>query len=153
MNPPLRTQRDIEALLEGISDGTIEILASDHAPHAQFEKEVEFDRAPFGILGLETELGLFSSLLVHTHKALDWPRLIRMLTVNPARLLGLTAGTLSLGADADVTLIDPDLEWTVDADSFQSLSRNTPFNGWKLKGRAVQTIVRGKTIWRLQAEG
>ena len=149
MNPPLRTQRDIDALLEGIADGTLEILASDHAPHAKFEKEVEFDAAPFGIVGLETELGLFIDLLVHRHKTIAMRRLIEMLTVNPAKLLGLEAGTLSLGAPADITLIDPDLEWTVDAGSFQSASRNTPFHGWKLKGRAVRTIVAGKTVWQL----
>jgi dihydroorotase len=149
MNPPLRTQRDIDALLEGIADGTLEILASDHAPHAKFEKEVEFDAAPFGIVGLETELGLFIDLLIHRHKTIGLPRLIEMLTVNPAKLLGLKAGTLSLGAPADVTLIDPDLEWTVDADSFQSASRNTPFDGWKLKGRAVRTLVVGITAWQL----
>ena len=116
MNPPLRTQADIEALLAGIADGTLEILASDHAPHAQFEKEVEFDQAPFGILGLETELGLFIDLLVHKTKTIELPRLIEMFTVNPARLLKLEAGNLSLGADADVTLIDPDLEWTYRVD-------------------------------------
>jgi dihydroorotase len=149
MNPPLRTQRDIDALLEGIADGTLDILASDHAPHARFEKEVEFDRAPFGIVGLETELGLFIDLLVHRHKTIGLPRLIEMLTVTPARLLGLEAGTLSLGAAADITLIDPELEWTVDAEAFQSAARNTPFAGWKLKGRAVRTIVGGKTVWQL----
>ena len=149
MNPPLRSARDVEALLEGIADGTIEILASDHAPHAGFEKEVEFDRAPFGIVGLETEFGLFMDLLVHRHKVLELPRLIAMLTVNPARLLGLNAGTLSSGAPADVTLMDPGLEWTVDAKNFQSASRNTPFDGWKLKGRAVRTIVQGRTVWKL----
>jgi dihydroorotase len=149
MNPPLRTLYDIDALLEGISDGTIEILASDHAPHAGFEKEVEFDRAPFGIVGLETELGLFLDLLVHKRKVVDLSRLIAMLTVNPARLLGLEAGTLSVGAAADVTLIDPEREWTVEAKAFQSLSRNTPFDGWTLKGRAIRTIVRGKTVWQV----
>lgn len=148
MNPPLRTQRDIDALLEGIGDGTLDILASDHAPHAGFEKEVEFDRAPFGIVGLETELGLFLHLLIHRHQTIGLPRLIELLTVNPARLLGLNSGTLSLGAPADVTLIDPEREWTVEATDFQSLSRNTPFGGWKLKGRAVRTIVGGKTIWQ-----
>jgi dihydroorotase len=148
MNPPLRTQRDIDALLEGIGDGTLDILASDHAPHAGFEKEVEFDRAPFGIVGLETELGLFLDLLVHRHETIGLPRLIEMLTVNPARLLGLNSGTLSLGAPADVTLIDPEREWTVEATDFQSLSRNTPFGGWHLKGRAVRTIIGGKTIWQ-----
>jgi len=110
---------------------------------------VEFDAAPFGIVGLETELGLFIDLLVHRHKTIAMCRLIEMLTVNPAKLLGLEAGTLSLGAPADVTLIDPDLDWTVDAGSFQSASRNTPFHGWKLKGRAVRTIVAGKTVWQL----
>jgi dihydroorotase len=149
INPPLRAQRDVDALLEGIADGTLDILASDHAPHAKFEKEVEFDAAPFGIVGLETELGLFIDLLFHRHKTIGLPRLIQMLTINPARLLGLESGTLSLGAPADVTLIEPDLEWTVDAGTFQSTSRNTPFHGWKLKGRAVRTIVAGKTVWQL----
>jgi dihydroorotase len=136
-------------LRQGIADGTIEILASDHAPHAKFEKEVEFDAAPFGVLGLETELGLFLDLLIHKTGAIQLPRLIEMLTVNPARLLKLKAGTLSVGAIADVTLIDPELEWTVQADSFASISRNTPFDGWKLKGRAVRTIVEGRTVWHL----
>ena len=150
MNPPLRTERDVAALLEGIADGTLDILASDHAPHAKFEKEVEFDQAPFGILGLETELGLFIDLLVHKTKTIALPRLIEMFTANPAQLLHLPAGTLSVGATADVTLIDPELEWTVDANAFESLSRNTPFDGWKLKGRAVRTIVGGKTVWNLK---
>ena len=149
MNPPLRAQGDIDALLEGIADGTLDILASDHAPHAKFEKEVEFDRAPFGIVGLETELGIFLDLLVHKTKTIHLPRLIAMFTANPARLLGLDAGTLSLGVKADVTLIAPDLEWTVDAAKFESASKNTPFDGWKLKGRAVRTIVGGKTVWSL----
>ena len=149
MNPPLRTRQDIDALLEGIADGTLDILASDHAPHAKFEKEVEFDRAPFGIVGLETELGLFLDLLVHRHKTIDLPRLLALFTINPARLLGLKSGTLSLGAAGDITLIDPEREWTVDAAGFASASRNTPFDGWKLKGRAVRTIVGGKTVWAL----
>ena len=149
MNPPLRSQRDVDAILEGISDGTLSILASDHAPHADFEKEVEFDAAPFGIVGLETELGLFLDLLVHKHGKIDIARLIEMYTVEPARLLKLGAGTLSPGAIADVTLIDPDLEWTVKIDNFQSASRNSPFDGWKLKGRAVRTIVGGETVWKL----
>jgi len=149
MNPPLRAKEDVAALLEGIADGTISVLCSDHAPHAQFEKEVEFDAAPFGIVGLETELGLFLDLLVHKTKTIDLPRLIEMFTVNPARLLQIEAGTLAAGRAADVTLIDPELEWTVDAGVFQSMSRNTPFVGWKLKGRAVRTIVGGKTVWKL----
>jgi dihydroorotase len=149
MNPPLRTQHDIDSIIEGISDGTLTILCSDHAPHAAFEKEVEFDQAPFGIVGLETELGLCIDILLHKRKAVSINRVIEMLTVEPAKLLKLEAGTLSIGAKADVTLIDPDLEWTVDALKFNSFSRNTPFDGWKLKGRAVRTIVKGETVWSL----
>jgi len=149
MNPPLRSERDVAALLEGIAYGTLDILASDHAPHAKFEKEVEFDQAPFGIVGLETELGLFIDLLVHKTKTIALPRLIELFTLNPARLLKLDAGTLANGAVADVTLIDPALEWTVNADNFETLSCNTPFTGRKLKGRAVRTIVRGETVWAL----
>ena len=149
MNPPLRSGADVAALLEGIADGTLSILASDHAPHAFFEKEVEFDMAPFGIVGLETELGLFIDQLVHKHRVVELPRLIEMYTVEPGRLLNVSAGTLSVGAAADVTLIDPELEWTVDASKFQSLSSNTPFNGWRLKGRAVRTVVAGRTVWKL----
>jgi dihydroorotase len=149
MNPPLRTQRDIDAIVEGIADETLTIFCSDHAPHAAFEKEVEFDQAPFGIVGLETELGLFIDILLHKRKAISINRLIEMFTVEPAKLLKLDAGALSIGAKADVTLIDPDREWTVDASKFESLSRNTPFHSWKLKGRAVRTIVGGETVWAL----
>lgn len=149
MNPPLRSQEHVDALIEGIADGTITVLASDHAPHCGYEKEVEFDQAPFGILGLETELGLFIDILVHKRKAIDLPRLVQLYTENPAKLLGLDRGTLSVGAPADVTIIDPGLEWTVDKEQSFSRSRNTPFHGWQLKGRAVRTIVGGKTIWTL----
>lgn len=153
MNPPLRSERHVEALIEGIADGTITVLASDHAPHCAYEKEVEFDQAPFGILGLETELGLFLDLLVHKRKAISLSRLVELYTINPAKLLGLHTeargwrGTLSTGAVADVTLINPGLEWTVDKEQSHSLSRNNPFHGWELKGRAVRTIVGGKTVW------
>ena len=149
MNPPVRPLADVNALLEGIADGTLSILCSDHAPHANFEKEVEFDAAPFGIIGLETELGLFIDLLAHKHGKIGIARLIEMYTAEPARLLKIDAGTLSIGARADVTLIDPELDWTVRVDQFQSASRNSPFDGWKLKGRAVRTIVGGKTVWKL----
>lgn len=149
MNPPLRAKEDVAALLAGIADGTIGILCSDHAPHAQFEKEVEFDAAPFGIVGLETELGLFLDLLIHKNKTIGLPRLIEMFTLNPAALLQIDAGTLSIDRAADVTLIDPELEWTFDAKASQSMSCNTPFDGWKMKGRAVRTIVGGKTVWKL----
>ena len=150
MNPPLRTQADIEVIIEGIADGTLTILCSDHAPHAAFEKEVEFDQAPFGIVGLETELGLFIDILVHKRKAISMNRLIEMFTLEPAKLLKIDAGTLSIGAKADITLIDTEMEWT--ARTSESLSRNTPFDGWKLKGRAVRTIVGGKTIFVMPRE-
>ena len=150
MNPPLRARADVDALIQGIADGVVTILASDHAPHCAYEKEVEFDMAPFGIVGLETELGLFLDILVHKNKAIDLPRLIALLTIEPARLLRLDRGTLTPGAPGDVTIIDPDLEWTVDAATFQSRSANTPFHGWELKGRAVRTIVAGKTVWPAQ---
>src|SRR5216117_654019 len=149
MNPPLRAQSDVDALLGGVADGIVSVLASDHAPHADFEKEVEFDAAPFGIIGLETELGLFIDLLVHKHGKINIARVIEMYTVEPASLLKIGAGTLSIGARADVTLIDPESEWTVSVDQFQSASRNSPFDGWKLKGRAVRTITSGKTVWKL----
>ena len=149
MNPPLRSQEHVEALIEGIADGTITVLASDHAPHCGFEKEVEFDLAPFGILGLETELGLFIDILVHKRKAISLARLVELYTINPARLLGLDRGTLSEGAAADVTVINAGLEWTVDKEQSASRSRNNPFHGWELKGRAVRTIVAGRTVWSL----
>jgi dihydroorotase len=155
MNPPLRSAEHVEALIQGVADGTITILASDHAPHSVFEKEVELDQAPFGILGLETELGLFLDILVHKRRAISLSRLIELYTSNPAKLLGLDApefqrrGTLSPGAAGDVTLIDPDLEWTVDKRASASRSCNTPFHGWELKGRAIRTIVNGETVWSL----
>jgi len=149
MNPPLRTARDIDAIIEGLADGTLDILCSDHAPHAAYEKEVELDGAPFGITGLETEFGLFCDILVHKKKALTLNKVIEMYTLNPARLLSLDRGTLSVGAPGDVTLIDPDLEWTYDKEATASLSKNTPFHGTTMKGRAVRTIVGGKTVWEV----
>jgi dihydroorotase len=151
MNPPLRTERDIEAILEGLADGTLDVLCSDHAPHAFYEKEVELDQAPFGITGLETEFALFCDILVHKKRVLDLSRLVEIFTVNPARLLSLDRGTLSIGAAADVTLLDPDLEWSFDKEKSHSLSRNTPFHGMRFKGRAVRTIVAGKTVWVREA--
>ena len=146
MNPPLRSAKDREAVLAGLADGTIEILASDHAPHCDYEKEVEFDYAPFGITGLETELALSLMQLVHA-KRLSLADLIAKFTVNPARLLNLSKGTLSAGADADVTVFDPECEWIFRTGGSASKSKNSPFNGWKLKGKAVATIVGGKTVW------
>lgn len=149
MNPPLRSDRDVEALLEGVADGTIGILASDHAPHSYYEKEAELDQAPFGITGLETEFAAFHDLLVHRRRVIGLPRLIEMYTVNPAKLLGLPAGTLSHGAPADITLIDPAREWTYDVAESLSLSQNSPFHGEHFRGRVVRTLVAGKTVWNL----
>jgi dihydroorotase len=146
MNPPLCSAKDRDAILEGLADGTIEILCSDHAPHCDYEKEVEFDYAPFGITGLETELALSLMQLVQT-KRLSLPDLIAKFTVNPARLLNLPKGTLSAGADADVTVLDPDQEWVFRKEDSASKSKNSPFFGWKLKGKAVATIVGGKIVW------
>ncbi|MFI0347990.1 MAG: dihydroorotase [Chthoniobacterales bacterium] len=150
VNPPLRTQHDIDAILDGIADGTITILASDHAPHATFEKEKPIDQAPFGMLGLETELALFLTILFHQKKLLSLSQLLEKLTINPSRLLNLHRGTLSLGAIADITLIDPNVAWTYDKETSASLSRNTPFHGEHFLGRAVRTIVAGKTVWKLK---
>jgi len=147
MNPPLRSDRDVAAIKEGIADGTLEIFCSDHAPHAFYEKEVELDHAPFGITGLETEFAAFHDLLVHREHILSLERLIAGFTLHPARLLGLDRGTLTPGAPGDVTLIDPTLEWTFDKDASESLARNTPFHGTTFRGRATQTLVAGQTVW------
>ncbi|HXT13137.1 MAG TPA: dihydroorotase [Candidatus Angelobacter sp.] len=149
MNPPLRSARDREAILEGLADGTIEILCSDHAPHCDYEKEVEFDYAPFGITGLETELALSLMQLYHT-KRLSLSDLIAKYTVAPARLLNLKKGTLHIGADADIAIINPDREWIFEAAASVSKSKNNPFFGWTLKGKALATIVGGKVIWTEQ---
>jgi dihydroorotase len=151
MNPPLRSAKDRAAILEGLADGTIEILCSDHAPHCDYEKEVEFDYAPFGITGLETELALALMQLVHT-KRISLADMIAKFTVNPARLLNLNKGTLSLGADADVTVFDPEQEWVYTREDSASKSRNNPFFGWKLHGKAVATIVAGKQVFVEQRE-
>lgn len=148
MNPPLRSAKDREAILAGLADGTIEILCSDHAPHCNFEKEVEFDQAPFGITGLETELALSLMQLVHAGR-LSLPEMIAKFTIHPARLLNLPIGTLSVGAAADVTVINPDLEWVFERSAAASQSHNNPFYGWPLKGRATATIVGGQVVWEL----
>ena len=151
MNPPLRSARDREAILEGIVDGTIEILCSDHAPHCDFEKDVEFDYAPFGITGLEIEFALALMQLYHA-KRLSLSDLIAKYTVAPAKLLNLTKGTLAIGADADVTVFDPEREWTWERNDTASKSRNNPFYGWPLKGKTVATIVMGKKAWTSASE-
>ncbi len=152
MNPPLRTAADREALLEGLVDGTLDIISSDHAPHTESEKEVEFDAAPFGIVGLEVELALSLMQLHHTGR-LRLPALLAKLTSNPARLLALDEGrgTLAAGSVADVTVIDPDLPWVCHRNDTASKSRNNPFDGWSMLGRATHTIVGGKIVWHLPA--
>jgi dihydroorotase len=147
MNPPLRSARDREEILDGLCDGTLEILASDHAPHCNYEKDVEFDYAPFGITGFETELPLSLMQLYHT-KRLSLSDIIAKFTTAPAKLLKLNKGTLGIGADADVTVFDADAEWTYDRAQSASKSRNSPFHGWELKGRAAAAIVGGKVVWR-----
>ncbi len=142
MNPPLRTVDDVAAVKQGLKDGTVDVIATDHAPHAMDEKSGEFDYAPFGIVGLETALGLTLKLVDEGMFSLA--EVIRKLSVNPALILKLNKGTLSVGADADMTIIDSDVDWTVDASQFKSKSKNTPFDGWKLRGKAVRTIVGGK---------
>ncbi len=151
MNPPLRSAKDRAAILEGLADGTIDILCSDHAPHCDYEKEVEFDYAPFGITGLETELALSLMQLVHTRR-IPLAHLLAKFTVNPARLLNLDKGTLNIGADADVTVFDPDREWIFQREDSASKSKNSPFFGWQLKGKAVATIVGGKMAWSEKSE-
>ena len=151
MNPPLGSAADREAILEGLADGTLEIIASDHAPHCDYEKEVEFDYAPFGITGLETELALSLMQLYHSRR-LGLAEVIAKLTAAPARLLRLPKGTLSVGADADVTVLDPDRDWVFDKRASASKSCNSPFYGWPLRGKAVATLVGGRKAWIEQAK-
>jgi len=148
MNPPLRTWSDVEAVVGGLSDGTIEILATDHAPHAPEKKMRELDLAPFGVIGLETLVPIVATHLIDPGH-LSWPEAIRKLTINPAQLLGISKGTLRPGADADVTLIDPTARWTIDPSQFRSRSRNCPFAGWEVRGRAHTVIVCGEVRYTL----
>jgi dihydroorotase len=142
MNPPLRSASDVEAVRAGVADGTIDCIVSDHAPHAREEKEVEFPYAPFGVIGLESSLPVLVTKLIEPG-LLTWPQAIAAMTVRPARILAIEAGTLEPGRPADVTLIDPQAEWTLDAERFASKSRNCPYHGWRVRGRAVMTLVGG----------
>ncbi len=146
MAPPLREQSDVEALKEGLKDGTIDCIATDHAPHASQEKEVEFDIAAFGVVGLETALPLCLALV--RGGVLSPSGLIETMTVKPASIINIKRGSLSAGAVADVTIIDPDIEWRVDPEKFKSKGRNTPFGGADVTGRATHTIVGGKTVYK-----
>jgi dihydroorotase len=149
MNPPLRTWQDVQALKDGLRDGTIDAIATDHAPHAMQEKQLEFDAAPFGVVGLETALPLTLALVEEGVLSLE--AAIEKLTAAPARAFSLPKGTLAVGADADVVLIDPETAWVVDPARFRSMGRNTPFAGWKVKGRVTHTIVAGKLVYESAA--
>ena len=146
MNPPLRERVDVDALLEGLQDGTVDAIATDHAPHQADEKHVEFDRAPFGIIGLETAVPLTLDRLFHTG-LITMRRLVQLLSVNPARILNVTGGTLRAGRPADITILAPEVTHTVDLGRSRSRSRNSPFHGWILKGAVAATIVGGRTIY------
>jgi dihydroorotase len=146
MNPPLRSQEDVDALVEGMISGSIDVIATDHAPHNINDKMLEFDRAPFGIVGLETAVGLILDRFVRTG-VLSIDRMVEMLSTNPARILGLERGTMAKGAVADITVLDPERQWVVNSADFASRSRNTPFEGYKLRGAPAMTIVKGKVAW------
>jgi dihydroorotase len=146
MNPPLREAADRDAMLDGLADGTVDVIATDHAPHHYDEKKVEFDRAPFGITGLETAVPLVLDRLLHAGRV-RLPRIVELLSVNPARILRIPGGSLAEGAPADITIIAPDLKVRVDVRAMRSRSKNTPFDGWELRGAAVATIVGGRTVF------
>lgn len=147
VNPPLRSQADLNACLAGVRDGTIDCLVTDHAPHGRESKEHEFAFAPFGIIGLETAVPLFIKALMEP-QIIGWPQLIHAMSTRPAQLLGVPGGSLTVGQPADVTLLDAELEWTIDAEQMRSKSRNTPFHGWRVRGRAVGTLVEGEWAFR-----
>lgn len=143
VNPPLRTVKDVEALKRAIQEGLVDALVTDHAPHLQSEKELEFLAAPFGIAGLECALALYVKALIEPGIC-DWPGLISLMTHRPAGVIGIDKGTIAEGDPADITIIDPDAEYTIDAAKFQSKSRNCPYNGWQVTGRVEKTIVAGE---------
>jgi dihydroorotase len=146
MNPPLRLSSDQEAIREALRDGTLDAIATDHAPHSQEEKEREFDHAPFGIIGLETALPL--TLRLVEEKVLSVSQAVALLTIRPARILGIEGGSLSPGVRADVTVIDPEKSWVVEPEKLHSKSRNTPFAGWRLMGKVYATLVEGRVVYQ-----
>ncbi|WIF95706.1 dihydroorotase [Caminicella sporogenes] len=146
VNPPLRTSKDVEAIIEGIFDGTIDIIATDHAPHDEDSKKVEYSRAVFGISGLETAFSLsYTELVLNRNLPID--RLVEMLTVKPAEIIGIDKGSIEIGKSADITIVDLNREYTIDSRQFYSKGKNTPFNGRKVKGKVIYTIVGGKVIY------
>lgn len=148
VSPPLRSGHDLDAVRQAVCDGTIDCLATDHAPHPASQKARSLAEAPPGMIGLESALPVYASALVHAG-LLTWPQLVARMTVGPARVLGLAAGTLAAGAPADVTVIDPDAAWTIEPDRFVSRARNCPFAGWQVRGRTVLTIVGGRIVFDL----
>ncbi len=148
MNPPLRSQEDVNALVKGLASGSIDTIATDHAPHNANDKMLEFDRAPFGIVGLETAVSLTLDRFVRTG-IISLSRMVQLCSVNPARILKLERGTLAKSAWADVTILDPELDFQVRSEDFLSRSRNTPYEGWRLRGGPAATIVKGKVVWSL----
>ncbi len=149
MNPPLRSQDDVCAIKQGLKEGVIDAIASDHAPHTENEKEIEFDRAEFGVIGLETELAVAVTELVQAG-LLDWPDLVRKMALNPAKILGVDKGTLGIGCVADIIIVNPDKEWVVKKEGFVSKSKNSAFLGKRLKGVVEYTIVGGKIAYKNQ---
>ncbi|HPV84381.1 MAG TPA: amidohydrolase family protein, partial [Nitrospira sp.] len=145
------TSQDVQAIKDGLRDGTIDVIATDHAPHATQEKQQEFTEAPFGIVGLETALSLTLALVEEGVLTLE--SAVDKLATAPAKAFSLNAGTLAVGAPADVAIVDPNLEWEVDPSRFRSKSRNTPFAGWKVKGRVTKTIVSGRVVYELDRPG
>jgi dihydroorotase len=143
VNPPLRGAQDVEALKGAIAEGLVDALVTDHAPHLQSEKELEFLAAPFGIAGLECALALFVKALIEP-RILDWPSLIKLMTANPAKIIGIDKGTLGKGKQADVTIIDPNAEYKIDVNKFRSKSKNCPYHGWTVKGKVEKTLVQGE---------
>jgi dihydroorotase len=152
MNPPLRETADRDAMIAGLADGSVDVIATDHAPHHYDEKRVEFDRAPFGITGLETAVSLCFDRLVHAG-VVSLPRLVELLSVNPAKILRVPGGSLSEGAPADISILAPDLRVTISAAAMRSKSKNTPFDGWTLRGGVAATIVGGRTVYVNEAVG
>ena len=145
VNPPLRSARDVEAIKEGLKDGTIDVIATDHAPHSSLEKDIEFDYASPGMVGLETALPLALKLV--TEGIVSLPELVEKLTAQPSQILGVQKGTLSPGSEADITIIDPSQDYTVDASTFKSKSKNSPFDGWDVRGKVFSTLVKGQVIY------
>lgn len=149
VNPPLRTEKDVKAMIAGLRDGTIDAIATDHAPHSAEEKARPLVKAPSGMVGLETSLALTLTALYHTKK-MEMHEIIKRMTSNPADILHLPKGRMSLGGDADLTIFDPDEEWVIDPEEFASKGRNTPFSGMKVKGKVKYTIVKGKIVYQAQ---